>query len=194
MTKASLANPLPINFAQAMTDYQNLANGLSGLTGLAPSYVYQGQRGFTGTNSSLNVFNLDGPNVAQALTINAPGTSTVIVNVSGKSINWSNFGVSLGGIDRTKVLFNFYEATSITFTNIGLEGSLLAPTANLYLTNGSVNGNAIAQSWNTEITEPHWYPFAGNLPDVAQTPEPGTFFGCGIGCLLIARLATRAKK
>jgi choice-of-anchor A domain-containing protein len=191
--QAGPGNPLPVNFAAALITYQGLSSGLKQLPGTGPSYVYQGQQTFTGVDPDLNVFNMDGTNLS-TLIINAPSTSTVIVNVSGVDIAWSNFGMALQGIDRTRVLFNFYEAQTITLTNIGVEGSVLAPNADLYLTNGGMNGNTIARSFNTYSTEPHWYPFAGNIPDSAwavSTPEPGTFLLGGAALLLFRRFGQR---
>lgn len=194
--QAGPGNPLPINFAAALVTYRNLSQGLADLPGVGPSYVYQSQRGFTGVDPDLNVFNLDGPALGVALTINAPSSSTVVVNVSGTNISWSNFGIALQGVDRTKVIFNFYEATMITLMNFAMEGSVLATDADLYMTNGGMNGNTIAKSWQPTTTEPHWHPFAGNIPESAwgeaATPEPGTFMAVGACCaVLLLRVRRR---
>ena len=79
----------------------------------------------TGSNPGLNVFNISGANLAQAtsLTITAPAGSTVLVNVSGNSVTLANFGITVKGTSREKVLYNFAAATSLHLTNIGVPGS-----------------------------------------------------------------------
>ncbi len=195
--QAGPGNPLSVNFAAALSMYRGLSAGLAALPGSGPSYYYQGQNTFTGVHPDLNVFNLDGTNLS-TLIINAPSTSTVIVNVSGTNLSWSNFGMTLNGIDRSKVLFNFYEATSLTIQNVGVEGSVLAPDTDLYLTNGGMNGNTIARSYNTQNTEPHWHPFAGNIPDsawgAAETPEPGTLLGAGLALVAVGFARRLSRK
>jgi choice-of-anchor A domain-containing protein len=119
----------------------------------------------TGSNASLNVFNISGANLAQAtrLTINAPARSTVLINVDGTSVSLRNFGIRITGTSREKVLYNFAQATSLTLNGLGVEGSILAPRAALTATNGQINGNVIAASFSggTAIYDPL---FTGCLP------------------------------
>jgi choice-of-anchor A domain-containing protein len=104
----------------------------------------------TGSNPGLNVFNISGANLARTtrLTINAPAGSTVLVNVDGSSVSLQNFGITVNGTMREKVLYNFTQATSLSINGLGLDGSLLAPRAALNFAAGQINGNVIVASFS----------------------------------------------
>ena len=75
--------------------------------------------------------------------ISVPSGATVIINVSGVTDQFSGANISLSGTTADKVLFNFYQATSVTLSGIELKGSLLAPTATLYASGGQTDGNVM---------------------------------------------------
>jgi choice-of-anchor A domain-containing protein len=58
-----------------------------------------------------------------------------------------NFGFFLNGVDRRHVLYNFYQATNLTLSNIGVEGSILAPRAMISFPTGSLWGQLIGNSF-----------------------------------------------
>jgi choice-of-anchor A domain-containing protein len=119
----------------------------------------------TGNQPGLNVFNISGANLATAtrLSINAPAGSTVLVNVSGTSVALRDFGITINGTTREKVLYNFSQATSLSITGLGVQGSLLAPRAVLNFVNGQINGNLIAASF-TGSGAINYHLFTGCLP------------------------------
>jgi choice-of-anchor A domain-containing protein len=119
----------------------------------------------TGTNADTNVFSVDGDDIAMAsgFEIRAPAGSTVLVNVSGEAVSFSNFGMSLAGVTSRTVLFNAYEATSIELHSIGFRGSLLAPFADVTFDNGDLRGTLVAASL-IGSGEFHSAPFEGVLP------------------------------
>jgi choice-of-anchor A domain-containing protein len=123
------------------------------------------QYALTGTSLTLNVFNISGANLAQAtrLTITAPTGSTVLVNVDGSSLTLANFGITVRGTSRQKVLYNFAAATSLNAGNLGVAGNILAPRAAVSFSNGQVNGNLIAASF-TGTAALNQQPFTGCLP------------------------------
>jgi len=86
---------------------------------------------FNGTNPTLNVFRVLGTdmNRANSVYINAPASSTVLINIDGTTDRMTNFGFFLSGVSRQHVLYNFYQATTLTLNSIGVEGSILAPRA-----------------------------------------------------------------
>jgi choice-of-anchor A domain-containing protein len=132
---------------------QTLRNASSAWAGLATNGTVSWQSNqytLTGSNPGLNVFNISGANLARAtrLTITAPAGSTVLVNVDGTAVSLQNFGIRLNGIGPEKVLYNFAQATGLTISGIGVQGSLLAPRAALSLANSQVNGNLIVASFN----------------------------------------------
>jgi len=56
--------------------------------------------------------------------------ATIIFNVNGAAFpSLGNFAMS--GFDAQFALWNFFEATSITFANVAWEGSVLAPNADI---------------------------------------------------------------
>lgn len=166
----------PIDFAAAGQQLKSLSAYLAGLTPNATTTVHNwGGVELQGTNSDLNIFkineNVFAPsNNVNTFNINGPTTSSLIVNIGGTNISMKNLGFSnnlMSGL-RQKVLFNFYEATDIELTNIGFQGSILAPLAHLKTTNGEVNGNVIVAS-SEGSGEYHNYQFTGTLPDMPST-------------------------
>jgi choice-of-anchor A domain-containing protein len=165
-----------IDFTAAGQELKSLSAYLAGLTSNATTTVHNwGGVELQGVNSDLNIFkineNVFAPsNNVNNFSINGPSTSSLIVNIGGTNISMKNFGFSnnlMSGL-RQKVLFNFYEATSIELTNIGFQGSILAPFAHLKTTYGEVNGQVIVAS-SEGSGEYHDYKFTGTLPDLPST-------------------------
>jgi len=132
--------------------------------------------GAGGSTAGLYVFTVPGETLATAshIDITAPAGSTVIVNVPGTHSQLYNAGVFLhGGVDADHVLFNFPQATVLTFAGAGVQGSVLAPRATVYFYNGVMNGtlvaaamplpDAVAQGKETSGQENN-HPFTGCVP------------------------------
>jgi choice-of-anchor A domain-containing protein len=121
-----------------------------------------------GTNKDLNVFNVDGSQLG-AVTIDVPLTSTVVVNVSGKVISWPGAKMTLPGPIRdnddyefsTHVVWNMYEATSLTIGGIALQGSILAPYATIEAASGGHVAGQVIVEYLKGNTEYHPYYFSG---------------------------------
>jgi hypothetical protein len=90
----------------------------------------------------------------------------------------------------TRILYNFYEATSLTIAGIGVQGSILAPWADTFFDDGHIDGNLIAKSLRG-AGEGHNRLFDGNLP-VQPVPEPATLVLLGSGLCGLA--AWRRRK
>ncbi len=133
-----------------------------------------------GSNENLNVFSLKADDLARknmsSMNIVVPDGSTVLINVSGDSVEMKNFSTTLSGLTQNKLLFNFYEATQFTLSGCEFEGSILAPLANMNFISGSMNGTLIDYT-HRGGGEMHNYIFTGNLPSV---PEPITLV-CLVG-------------
>ncbi|MDQ7030805.1 MAG: choice-of-anchor A family protein [Ardenticatenia bacterium] len=128
----------------------------------------------TGSDEDLNIFSLAGADLARAhtLIIDAPASSTVLINVDGLNAQMDGFGFSLrGGVQRDHILFNFYQANTLTLQNIGVEGTILAPWADVSFPSGVIWGTLIAQSL-TGAGQSNHVPFAGCLPGTTTTPTP----------------------
>ncbi|OKH38631.1 hypothetical protein NIES2119_08515 [[Phormidium ambiguum] IAM M-71] len=202
----TLSQGNPIDFNAAGTYLKDLSSYLSGLTPTANTTVQSwGGINLLGNSSSLNIFNLSGADLSKTnyFELNATNSSTVVVNVSGKDVSMKNFGFNLMNTNRQKVLYNFYEATSLDISGIGIEGSILAPLANVNFNNGQINGNLIAGSL-TGTGESHNYLFNGSLPDMPakenpsipveqSVPEPSTWLGLGLVSALLG-MSRRQRK
>ncbi len=141
-------------------------------------------------------FDVTGAEMAGAagagLYIDAPAGATVVVNVSGAVDSMMNMGIFLsGGVDREHVLYNFYEATSLTLSGIGIEGSILASLADVNFANGNINGTLIANNL-TGGGESHLHLFQGTLP-VVPVPEPSTLVLAALGLVAVMGMARRRK-
>ncbi|PJF10399.1 choice-of-anchor A family protein [Pseudorhodobacter sp. MZDSW-24AT] len=97
------------------------------------------------------------------LNIDLNGALSILINVSGSSVNLAkNFNTPVG--IGSNVIWNFYEATSLTLSNRWV-GSVLAPLA--AVTNGNnIHGTLVAASF-TQGGQVHQQSWAGKIP----TPE-----------------------
>lgn len=134
--------------------------------------------------SGSNIWNvsLSHLNSIQTITFqNAPSADKpLIINVSGNgSFNVPN----LSGIGRNEakyILWNFFEATTLSISGATLEGSLLAPQADINKTNSSnIEGQVIANSFIHSGGEIHIATFEGNLSPCCAPVTNVTFLGSG---------------
>jgi choice-of-anchor A domain-containing protein len=136
-----------VDFAAA-SSYLTTASTYWG--GLAPNSTVTnlGVLQLSGSDPGVNIFRITAAALASAagIVVTAPSGSTVLVNVDGTSVQFQNMGVTINGTTRQNVLFNFYQANSLTIQGVSVEGSVLAPFAALDFNNGMVSGNVIAGS------------------------------------------------
>jgi choice-of-anchor A domain-containing protein len=140
----------PIDFAARFAELRGLSAQLAGLTanGVTKRETWGGVM-LRGTDPKLNVFDVNASAFTGAvlLSINAPAGSLVVVNIRGASATFKSFGHSFsGGIDQHGILYNFVDATSITASNYGFFGTVLAPYAHVNFSNGSWDGGIYAVS------------------------------------------------
>ncbi len=143
----TLRQDYPLDFAAARTFLNNLSTQLSANTANGTSSVQWGQITLTGTDPYLNIFELSGSDLSSAnnVIVNVPNGAVVLVNIDGTSVTWMG-GLSVNGTAVTNVLYNFYEATTLTIFGIDIRGSILAPFADLHFASGVVNGQVICNS------------------------------------------------
>jgi len=110
--------------------------------------VQYNQITLTGNDPQVNIFTVSGSSLASAtaFTVRVPANSLVLVNINGTTDRMQNFGFSINGTDRTHIVYNFYQATSLTLSGIGVEGSVLAPNAAVTFNSGQLNGTLVAAS------------------------------------------------
>lgn len=176
-------------FNQAEQELKTLSASLQSLpatgagTNAYHNWIFNGSRG-------LNVFDMAASDWSQASSfyINAPSDATMVFNVTGSGATVTNHEMFLnGGITNRKVLFNFHDASAVTFDNYGLQGSVLAPYATVQGHWGQVNGNLIAENLFNEVAsgrapntmQSNNLLFAGELPHqpAAAVPTPALLPG-----------------
>ena len=95
-----------------------------------------------------------------------------MINVAGQTVNWTN-GNMVGDLTqsywRERVIWNFYEATSINFGSKNMMGQVLAPNASV-TTAGNIDGSIFAKNLTT-TSEVHLPGYKGNITIV---PEPSS--------------------
>jgi len=160
----------PLNFSQLQTGAVAQSAAMAALTTNGTTLVQDwggpaAQITLTGNDSSRNVFTVTSTDIsrANAFTINAPASSTVIINITGTSAQMKNFGFSINGIARERVIFNFASASSLHLEGIGVQGTILAPAADISFQSGQSNGNLIGKSL-TGNGQINYAPFLGCLP------------------------------
>ncbi|MEH2072707.1 MAG: choice-of-anchor A family protein [Nostoc sp.] len=193
--QGTLSKANPIDFKAAGEELRSLSQYFATLTPTGKTTVQPwGAINLSGSGTALNVFNLAGSDVSKTnyFEIKGDPNSTILVNISGKDVSLQNFGFNILGTDKQKVIYNFYEATNLTASGIGIQGSILAPLANFNFNNGQVNGNVVVASL-TGNGESHNYLFNGDLPSLptkyytkpnppthTQVPEPANVPGLGL--------------
>ncbi|MCB5184597.1 choice-of-anchor A family protein [Methylobacillus gramineus] len=192
----------PVDFAAAQTYLTSLSSGLASV-GATGSYAAQDQwnqasKIFTGSGSNVEFFSLNASEFSSFNNLSfssiATGT-TLIFNVAGTSATLGWQWQSLGS--NYNVLFNFYEATSVTLQNASLYANILAVDATI---NGSGNlyGTVVGESWNNAFTlgnggfaTANSSLFAGVT---AAVPEPSSYALLLAGLVMIGFTATRRKR
>ncbi|WP_342479152.1 DUF5057 domain-containing protein [Paenibacillus sp. FSL H7-0350] len=173
-TALSVAPGKIINFTETGEYLKSQSNLLASRTGTESANL-----NFIGTLSDLNVFTVNSNNDTKTtinlnnIKISAPQTSTVIINVHGKSIAISG-GFDLTNIQNSKIILNFPEAEIIKISGVAVKATILSPLANVQFDNGDIYGTLIAKELRTNNGGTlNLGVFNGTLPPVTTaTPTP----------------------
>ncbi|HSD83337.1 MAG TPA: VWA domain-containing protein, partial [Anaerolineae bacterium] len=146
--------PVPLDFAAAGQELLARSDNYANLTVNGDTSVQDwggptAQIIFSGSDPDLNVFRVSGAdmNRAYGVFISAPAGSTVLINIDGTTDRLMNFGFFLWGVNRQHVLYNFYQAQTLELSQIGIQGSILAPRANITFNLGALWGQLIGKSF-----------------------------------------------
>ncbi len=187
----------PINFQTAQTSLQGLSAQLAADTANGTVNHSYSTYTLTGTDSSLNVFNMTDSSYSGAtINITAPSGSTVVINVAGTSDSFTNGSINLSGVTSDHVIFNFSQATSLSMGGIAFNGSVLAPLATFTGNYGQFNGELIAlsASGTTQFNNGAFNGFLGYSSSPGATPEPGTWAMLAGALVVLAGKKMRAGK
>lgn len=142
---------LDINFTGEREYLQELSTKLATLPANGTVKMQWGGMELKGDcTSTSQVFNVNGADLGVAHTFAVsciPAGATVVFNVSGTSVTIKSMGMQSLTTLRDKVLFNFPQATSLKMTSVGIEGSILAPFAQVDQPAGRIDGQVIVKSW-----------------------------------------------
>ncbi len=104
-----------------------------------------------------------------------PDDAYVVINISGASPGLTNMSLATLENHRDRVIYNFYEANSLTLAGIGVEGTVLAPNADINNPQGVIKGQLVAKSWNGMMQiNNHLFEgqvVVGNQPPIANDAE-----------------------
>ncbi len=169
----------PVDFVNLFTEAESLSQELLGISANGSASAQWGGLTLTGTDATLNVFDLTTDALAglHSMNILVPPSSTVLFNVSGSALTMQYMGISVNGQQdnamSSQMLWNFQNLASLTLNGLGWRGSILAPWATMNLASGHVNGQVIVNnlytSWGGEY---HNLAFAGDLPFSDEEPMP----------------------
>jgi choice-of-anchor A domain-containing protein len=136
-----------LDFAAAQTRLAALSAQYGALAANGTLSNQGGALTFTGTDAALNVFSVSASTLATGwqIRVAVPATSAAVINVTGSSASMTNTSFS-GTAGPSQTLLNFTQATTLTLSGIGLEGSVLAPLATVKFDNGTLKGQLFASS------------------------------------------------
>ncbi len=185
ITGGTLRKDNVIDFTAAKAYLEGLSTTLSIYTVNGTATFQYGGLTLTGTDPYLNVFKVNGSDLSAAnnFVIDVPNGSAVLVNIDGTNVSWTG-GQVVNGTAINNVLYNFYQATSLTIQGIDIRGTILAPFAAVNFVSGVQNGQMICKSltgmgqFNYQIFDGH-IPFDLKITNIASVtsssaPDPNS--------------------
>ena len=188
----------PFSFADVAADMHALSGKLAGLDATGSAATAYGGMKLTGSDGPTTVFNLSGSALSGVNYFNFQDLAsgdTLIVNVSGIDVTLQG---GWGGFGNYNVLFNFYEAESLAFNGVGVQGSILAPRASVVGGNGAIDGNVIVDEWSSPLAlHAGRYFLPTDVPGfaaAAPVPEPQTYTLLLVGLGLIGYCVRKRRR
>lgn len=180
--KQALSNEM-VNLSSSYKNLGSNANAL--ISGNQVKLQYTG----SGTTAIFNLSAADLFFQNSSIELALGNASKAIINVAG-NLTVTNTNLT-GAWNYSNTLWNFYDATSVSFNAMAVKGSVLAAGADVF-DGGGFDGSLYAKSYtNTTLREIHgffWTP-----PTTNTVPEPemlGLMLG-GLGLIGLARLRRR---
>ena len=114
--------------------------------------------------------NLFSNNNVQQIELNPGSATLVVINVTGSVVDWSGNGNMVGNFNnpnwRSRVIWNFAQASSINFHSHNMMGAVLAPYAHV-TTSANIDGSVAVRALTT-TSEIHQPTFTGDLGDLCD--------------------------
>lgn len=201
------ARKLPVDFAAERLYLETMSLYWGGLAPNGATVILPGEIRLVGTDPELNVFSLAADRILRDIgfRIEAPEGATILVNISGTEGFLERFGFYFNDLDAnrdtrglfpdSRILYNFYEATSLSIAGIEVHGSVLAPFAATRFDDGHIEGSLIARSLFGS-GEAHRELFEGRLPlpGAEPVPEPATVLLLGAGLAALGAWKRRGRQ
>lgn len=192
---ANFTNTLIAQKNLLVSSLGSLSDNLAALQNTGNASIVNNRLTIAASGTGQNVFNLalsDFNNFGEISVVD-PNGATIVINVSGAAGTLADNFVNTANDIGTNVVWNFYQATNLTFNNAFL-GTVLATDATVSNNNyiqGTLVANAFSQ--NGEI---HMDSFQGNLNTgaVITAPEPSTWAMLLLGFGLIGATMRRRER
>ena len=191
----------PVNFGALQASANSISSNYAGLalngntSYITPDLVNPAGNGnaqglkLTGDGTSaLQVFSVDGNLLGGRNEIslsNIPSFASIVLNISGANTGLHNLDSS-NPFDpyAGHVLFNFYQATKVTFDHTAPHASILAPLATIEFSQfGHITGTVVANEWNGDFQL-----------NVSAVPEPETYAMMLAGLGMMGFMARRRRQ
>ena len=117
--------------------------------------------------------------LVQQIELSPGNASAIVINVTGTTIDWSGNGNMVGEFTnstwRSRVIWNFPQATTINFGSHNMMGAILAPYAAV-TTSANLDGSVAVRALTTtaEVHQPTFVGEIGDLCDDGETPTGET--------------------
>jgi len=122
---------LPFDFGIAATYYQSLSAAARPRSrSMERTHICDGCTNFTGTNATLKRIHIPGSALGNAneITISAPATSAVVINVTGPSAMFQNGSVQFTGVSAASVVWKLPDGDGYHLAgSFDPMGTILAP-------------------------------------------------------------------
>lgn len=195
LNTATKTTASPVSFDSTSAQLKNTSASLANVASTGSSSVAYGGMTLKGGTGNVQVFDLTSAALGSVNNFkfsNLHTNDTLILNISGTNVNLSG---GYGDFSKYNVLYNFYEAQTITLNGVGLYGSVLAPLATMTGGNGQINGDVVVGNWasNIQVNASHSFNATNVAGYVSAVPEPETYAMLLAGLGLVGFMARRRK-
>nr|MBV6628514.1 choice-of-anchor A family protein [Oceanococcus sp. HetDA_MAG_MS8] len=176
--------PLPLDIEDTQSELLALADWLATLPANGSAEFSFGGLSLSGDGASdLQIFELSGAEVLTAHTFalsGIPENAHIVFNIDGEQTGLTNMGLGSLTAHRERTVFNFYQATTLELRGVDVQGSVLAPRADISQPQGALNGTIVSQSWNGTMSLAHvpFEPYTGvgrEAPEFVTDPPTTAF-------------------